>query len=239
LKNNGCHRIETFTSTCDSVIYDSSYGFTKELGTLPLNSLINSYIDSVNNFLDDVDNGKYIIVPFTNRENIKLVYDQFINDDFFKLQSSLIDNIIGDIQYIDSKLISLSVNEVDEIKNTMIIIVVGGIVLTIFIVAFILNKLFTNKIKEMNTFISFLFLVPPSIVNMGSLYLFRNYVEGAVYNSAEGTLYLDSNEVTYCIVNYGTIATLTNATFLDNNTIPAQLGDSVLAYGTLTDDNPM
>ena len=79
--------------------------------------------------------------------------------------------------------------------------------------------------------------IPPSIVNMGSLYLFRNYVEGAVYNSAEGTLYLDSNEVTYCIVNYGTIATLTNATFLDNNTIPAQLGDSVLAYGTLTDDN--
>ena len=79
--------------------------------------------------------------------------------------------------------------------------------------------------------------IPPSIVNMGSLYLFRNYVEGAVYNSAEGTLYLDSNEVTYCIVNYGTITTLTNATFLDNNTIPAQLGDSVLAYGTLTDDN--
>jgi len=26
MKENGCHRVETFSSTCDSVIYDSSYG---------------------------------------------------------------------------------------------------------------------------------------------------------------------------------------------------------------------
>ena len=79
--------------------------------------------------------------------------------------------------------------------------------------------------------------VPPSIVNKGSIYLFRNYVEGAVYNDLESTLYLDSNEVTYCIVNYGTITSETYAIFLDNNTLPAELGEDVLVYGTLTDDN--
>jgi NADH:ubiquinone oxidoreductase subunit 6 (subunit J) len=170
LKDNGCHRLENIGSSCDSVIYDSSYGFSEELATLPINELIYEYLLNVEQFINDVDNDKYAIVPFTNRENIKMIYDQIVDSDFFKLQSGLIDNIVGDIQFIDSELIKLTRGMVDEFYDTMIIIVGVGIVLIFFIVIFILNKLFVKKIKEMNTFISFLFLVPPSIVNKNEKY---------------------------------------------------------------------
>ena len=99
-----------------------------------------------------------------------MIYDQIVDSDFFKLQSGLIENIVGDIQFIDSELIKLTRGMVDEFYDTMIIIVGVGIVLIFFIVIFILNKLFVKKIKEMNTFISFLFLVPPSIVNKNEKY---------------------------------------------------------------------
>ena len=76
-----------------------------------------------------------------------------------------------------------------------------------------------------------------TIVSMGTLYLFSNYVEGSVFNDPQGTLALDSNKITGFIYNEGTITTLTNATFLDNKTIAAELGEEVIVYGTLTDDN--
>jgi len=145
-------------------------GFSEELATLPINELIYEYLLNVEQFINDVDNDKYAIVPFTNRENIKMIYDQIVDSDFFKLQSGLIDNIVGDIQFIDSELIKLTRGMVDEFYDTMTIIVGVGIVLIFFIVIFILNKLFVKKIKEMNTFISFLFLVPPSIVNKNEKY---------------------------------------------------------------------
>ena len=145
-------------------------GFSEELATLPINELIYEYLLNVEQFINDVDNDKYAIVPFTNRENIKMIYDQIVDSDFFKLQSGLIENIVGDIQFIDSELIKLTRGMVDEFYDTMIIIVGVGIVLIFFIVIFILNKLFVKKIKEMNTFISFLFLVPPSIVNKNEKY---------------------------------------------------------------------
>ena len=145
-------------------------GFSEELATLPINELIYEYLLNVEQFINDVDNDKYAIVPFTNRENIKMIYDQIVDSDFFKLQSGLIENIVGDIQFIDSELIKLTRGMVDEFYDTMTIIVGVGIVLIFFIVIFILNKLFVKKIKEMNTFISFLFLVPPSIVNKNEKY---------------------------------------------------------------------
>jgi len=145
-------------------------GFDKEVATLPINELIFTYISNVEFFLKAVEDGKYIILPFVNKENIKIIYDQFINNNFFKLQNNLIDNIVGDIQYINDELIKLLIGLIETFNKTMIVMVIIGICLTLFSFIFILNRVFINKIKEMDSFISFLFLVPPSIVNKNEKY---------------------------------------------------------------------
>lgn len=138
---------------------------------MPINELIREYLFYVEDFVRDVSNtDKYVVLPPTSKENIKIIYDQFIDSDFFKLQNGLIDNIIGDIQYIDDELINLSVGMIESFYNNMLVIICVGVVLIIIIVIFVLNRLFVNKIKEMNTLISFLFLVPTSIANKNEKY---------------------------------------------------------------------
>ncbi|ORY74001.1 hypothetical protein LY90DRAFT_666452 [Neocallimastix californiae] len=172
LKENGCHRLPNVQNTpCDSIVYNMDYGFTEEVANLPINELIREYLFYVEDFVRDVSNtDKYVVLPPTSKENIKIIYDQFIDSDFFKLQNGLIDNIIGDIQYIDDELINLSVGMIESFYNNMLVIICVGVVLIIIIVIFVLNRLFVNKIKEMNTLISFLFLVPTSIANKNEKY---------------------------------------------------------------------
>jgi len=177
LKENGCHRIPNAAGTpCDSIVYNQAYGFTEEVANLPINELIREYLFYVEDFIKDVNTtSKYVVLPLTSKENIKIIYDQFIENDFFKLQNDLIDNIVGDIQFIDDELIKLSVGMIESFNDSMLIIISIGVVLIIIIVIFVLNRMFVNKIREMNTLISFLFLVPYSIVNKNEK--FKRFLE--------------------------------------------------------------
>jgi len=144
--------------------------FTEEIATLPLNELIIEYLYRVENFKNNVEQGKYIRLPFTNKENIGIIYNQICNDKFFKLQDKLMDNIFGDIQYIDSKLTDYSVSYIEEQSKNEIIIITIGILIVLFFTFLVFNKLFKDKIKEMDTLVSFLFLVPSDIVNKNEKY---------------------------------------------------------------------
>ncbi|KAG4107262.1 hypothetical protein H8356DRAFT_920448, partial [Neocallimastix lanati (nom. inval.)] len=170
LKENGCHRFSKNVggSNCETMVYDSSYGFSEEVGTLPINELINEYLYYVKNFLIDVDNeNKYLHakLPFVSKENIGIIYQLVTNDNFFKLQEGLIENIFGDLQYINNELMYYSIKYITKQSDLIIIIILIGVLIFLFMDLAIFSKLFKDKIKEMNTLVSFLFLVPPQIIN--------------------------------------------------------------------------
>jgi len=150
--------------------------FTEEIATLPLNELIIEYLYRVENFKNNVEQGKYIRLPFTNKENIGIIYNQICNDKFFKLQDKLMDNIFGDIQYIDSKLTDYSVSYIEEQSKNEIIIITIGILIVLFFTFLVFNKLFKDKIKEMDTLVSFLFIETTDIVNKKKKYKKKNNI---------------------------------------------------------------
>ena len=93
------------------------------------------------------------------------MFNQEVNDNFFKLQEKLMVHMIGAIHLIDEELVLYS-NEVlhDNLKTTVEIMIFGIIVL-LLIVFLIFNKIYEEKVKEMQTLITFVFLVPQQIVN--------------------------------------------------------------------------
>jgi len=173
LKENGCHRLARGggTISCEDMVYDNESGFSQEVGELPLNELIREYLFQLKNFLNDVDDGnKYTQLPFTSKENIALVFENLSRDNFFKFQEGMMENISGDIQYVNDQLMNYSINLLNDKSEVVIILIVIGILLFIIIDLFIFEKLYRDKIKEMNTLVSFLFLVPTSIVNKNEKY---------------------------------------------------------------------
>ncbi|OUM58781.1 hypothetical protein PIROE2DRAFT_15861, partial [Piromyces sp. E2] len=172
LKENGCFRLQQATGagTCEDVVYDASYGFTEQLGTLPLDELIRSYLYYVKNFITDVEDERYVRLPFNNKENISIIFHQVLNDDFFKLQEGLMENILGDIQYINYELMDDVIENISNIIDVIVADVIIGFSLFLIITIFVLYSVFKDKIREMHTLISFLFIVPQAIVNKNEKY---------------------------------------------------------------------
>lgn len=175
LKENGCYFPESQGIDCESIEYDTEYGYSEELATQPLNELIREYIYYVKSFINDVNNNQYIQLPYSNKENIKIMFNQEVNDNFFKLQEKLMVHMIGAIHLIDEELVLYS-NEVlhDNLKTTVEIMIFGIIVL-LLIVFLIFNKIYEEKVKEMQTLITFVFLVPQQIVNKNDK--FKRFLE--------------------------------------------------------------
>jgi len=166
LKDNGCHRMY-YDPSCMFMMYeyDNSYGFTEEVATLPINELISEYLYHVKGFMDNVKEGKYDRLPFSNEENIKIMFQQVINDNFFRLQEKLVNNLIGDIQVMDDYLISSSLQLLDSNRDMLIYVVIFGSLILLFIDVFVFNKAYKKKISDVNTLISFVFLMPQPMVN--------------------------------------------------------------------------
>ena len=133
------------------------------------------YLYYVKNFITDVEDERYAKLPFTNKENIKILFDQELNDNFFKLQDSLMDNMIGAIQYIDQELINYCSDLIENKKTETLELMIIGIVTLIFIDLLVLNKIFEGKVKEMKALVSFVFLIPSSIVNKNDKY--KRYID--------------------------------------------------------------
>jgi len=176
LKDNGCHRMY-YDPSCMFMMYqyDSSYGFTEEVATLPINELISEYLYHVKGFMDNVKEGKYIRLPFSNDENIKIMFNQVKNDNFFKLQEKLVNNLIGDIQVMDDYLISSSLELLDANRDTLIYVVIFGSLILLFIDVFIFNKIYKKKIIDIHTLVSFVFLMPQPMVN--KIEKFKRFLE--------------------------------------------------------------
>jgi len=135
IKENGCYRLETIPgcNSCDDVIYDNSYGFSEEVGSLPLDELIRTYIYSVTNFMNDVEEGKYIKLQFNTKENIKILYDQFLEDQFFMLQEKLVENILGDLNYVNHELVEEIKVQLNTQSESVVTIIAIGIFICILI----------------------------------------------------------------------------------------------------------
>ncbi|OUM56941.1 hypothetical protein PIROE2DRAFT_18237 [Piromyces sp. E2] len=175
LKEGGCFRDKRYMDDCERIEYDNSYGFSEEVGTLPVNELIREYIFNVKNFLNDFDNGKYVTNTFTSKENIEILYEQFTEDKFFKLQEKLVDNIVGDIQYINQEIIDYSQSLLDDKSEELILLIALGILIFLIIAFLVLNKIYSEKIRDMNSLVSFLFLVPATVVNKNEK--FKRFLE--------------------------------------------------------------
>ncbi|KAG4099111.1 hypothetical protein H8356DRAFT_937488, partial [Neocallimastix lanati (nom. inval.)] len=165
LKENGCHRIPNIGSSCDTVVYETPYGFSKDLGTLPINELLREYLFYVKNFIKDVEHNKYIRLPFNSRDNIEIIYNQIKESDFFKLQNDIITNLYNALQFLDNQLIDLTIKMLDENSQSIIWLIILGMIMFLILGYFVINQLYKEKIKEMNTLVSFIFLVPPSIIS--------------------------------------------------------------------------
>jgi len=171
-KENGCYRLDLIpgSNMCEDVIYNSNYGFSEEVGSLPLDELIRTYVYYAKNFVNDVEEGKYIKLPFNTKENIEILYRQFLNNDFFKLQANLVENILGDIYYINHELMEEVLVQLGNKSKEVVVLIGFGIALFLLIDVFIFNKVYAEKIKEMDTLVSFVFLVPQFIVNSNEQY---------------------------------------------------------------------
>jgi len=120
--------------------------------------------------LEDVEDGKYIRLPFLDKNNIRIMFNQFLNDNFFKLQDGIMDNILGDIQSINMELMDYANAYITEISQLLLTIIIVGIVLFLIIDVFIFNAIYSEKVRDMNALVSFLFLVPIPIVNKNDKY---------------------------------------------------------------------
>ena len=88
-----------------------------------------------------------------------------MNDNFFKLQEGLMENILGDIQYVNYELMDNVIKTVTDTTDIVVTVIIIGLLIFLFIVFFVFNSMFVEKIREMNTLITFLFLVPQDLVN--------------------------------------------------------------------------
>ncbi|ORX49603.1 hypothetical protein BCR36DRAFT_370628 [Piromyces finnis] len=154
LKEGGCFRYDGNTEC-----------FSEEVGLLPLNELIRVYLFNVKSFINSIEDTKYVNVTFSNKENIAIIYEKISNDNFFKLQDGLVNNIIGDLQYINQNIMNNTEEFLKEKSKEIIVIITVGVIVFLAIDYFVFNKMYSDKIKEMNSLVSFLFLVPSSIVN--------------------------------------------------------------------------
>ncbi|KAL6612089.1 hypothetical protein U3516DRAFT_550317, partial [Neocallimastix sp. 'constans'] len=174
LKENGCHRLLNVCSDEDFQ-YDSSYGFSEELATLPQNELIREYLYYVKNFLNDIQNFQYTQLELINRENLEIMFNQVLNDNFFKLQEKLLINIKGGIQVVNYELITYINVILDNNLTSLTVLTVSGAILFIFTNIFIFERVYREKIKEMETLVSFAFLIPHQIINNNDKY--RRFLE--------------------------------------------------------------
>jgi len=149
-------------------------GFFEEVGTLPIDELIRTYLYYVKNFISDNEEGKYVHLPFTNKNNIRIMFNQMWSDNFFKFQESIMENILGDIQYIDYLLTEYSMNSLSTNSRIIIITIAIGIFMFLIIDFFVFNKIYGEKIKEMDSLVSFVFLVPQPVVNKNEK--FKRYI---------------------------------------------------------------
>jgi len=53
----------------------------------------------------------------------------------------------------------------DENSQSIIWLIILGMIMFLILGYFVINQLYKEKIKEMNTLVSFIFLVPPSIIS--------------------------------------------------------------------------
>jgi len=140
-------------------------GFTEQIGTLPLDELIETYLFYVKSFLNNVSEGKYKKLQFINKQDIAAIHNLVMNDNFFKLQEGLMENILGDIQYVNYELMDNVIKTVTDTTDIVVTVIIIGLLIFLFIVFFVFNSMFVEKIREMNTLITFLFLVPQDLVN--------------------------------------------------------------------------
>ena len=120
--------------------------------------------------MEDVEDEKYIRLPFLDKENIRTMFNQFLNDSFFKLQDGIMENMIGDIQYINMELMNYANSYITEISQLLLTIIIVGIIVFLIIDVFIFNAIYSEKVRDMNALVSFLFLVPIPIVNKNDKY---------------------------------------------------------------------
>ncbi|ORX40435.1 hypothetical protein BCR36DRAFT_311971, partial [Piromyces finnis] len=133
-----------------------------------------TYLFYVKNFINDVDDGKYISLPFSSKENIRIIFDQIWNDNFFKFQESIIDNIVGDIQYLNYKFTDYLFQIMESNSQSETTLIIFGIAIFLIFDLFVFNKIYNEKIREMDSLVSFVFLVPQSIVNKNEK--FKRYI---------------------------------------------------------------
>jgi len=132
---------------------------------LPQNELINEYLYYVKSFLNNIKELQYIQLELISKENLEIMYNQVLNDNFFKLQDVLIKNIKGGIEVANYELIKYSNVILDDKLTSLTLITVTNVILLIFIYIFIFNKAYREKIKEMETLVSFALMVPQQLIN--------------------------------------------------------------------------
>lgn len=164
LKVNGCYRKDGDNS-CDNIEYDDSFGYTKEIATLPVDDMIREYVYHVRRFLNDYDDGKYIQLDFNSTENIRKLFTVILTDPFFKLQTNLVKDMTGSIEKIDEVLLAYIDKKISTCRSTLYYMLGIGVALFLLIDLFILNKDYYKKVKEMTTLVSIVFLVPSNIAN--------------------------------------------------------------------------
>jgi len=98
------------------------------------------------------------------------MFNQVLNDNFFKLQEKLLINIKGGIQVVNYELITYINVILDNNLTSLTVLTVSGAILFIFTNIFIFERVYREKIKEMETLVSFAFLIPHQIINNNDKY---------------------------------------------------------------------
>jgi len=127
-----------------------------------------------------VESGNYIKLPFLNKENIQVLFKQDVNDSFFKIQEKIVNNIVGSIEAINEKLIEYMEDYLYSKKDSVTVMLIIASILLILIDIFVFNNIYEEKVKEMNSLVSFVFLMPKQIVNKNEKFkryeIFNNFL---------------------------------------------------------------
>jgi len=93
------------------------------------------------------------------------MFSQQINDDFFRLQEGLVNNIHGAIEYLNENLMEYSNGYLEQNNKITVELMFIGIIILIFIDIFVFNNVYNSKIREMDSLVTFVFLTPQQVVD--------------------------------------------------------------------------
>ncbi|ORX60960.1 hypothetical protein BCR36DRAFT_365548 [Piromyces finnis] len=165
----GCVRKSSYENECLERVYNSTYGYTKEIADVPYNLKMNEYLAVVKRFIRDMND----FSPegnFFNENDLYYQINNAINNKFIKYQKSLKDDLFGTIYRINELFLSFMYSFINKCVVQTFITYIIALIAMIICYKFLFIKVKLTKEKELEFLSFFIFIVPQFYIKNNESY---------------------------------------------------------------------